>query len=400
MMDKFTKLHLTDHQFKVFLPTQKGDIKSQVINCINQLNSYLDSAKYNKRYVVRQNYFVSVNINSEFEEAQKIILSLSNDFFGLSIPLSVISQPPLADDIIVVAEYLILPGLENDDIEYKKIDDTPYIVAQNDIGSYIIAAGIGKIISISDIYNQATYSFEIMEQILKNENLNFSDIIRQWNYIENIVGYTSNMQHYQIFNDVRSTYYEKSDFVNGYPAATGIGMNCGGVIIDFIAFKPANSTRIIPIHSPVQVNAHQYSINVLDKYACTVGSNPTTPKFERAKVVINDSMGILFVSGTAAIKGELSYNQNNIEVQTQMTVDNVQKLVEFDNLKKHNILDCYEIIPHEYRVYIKRKEDYFVAKNIIDKTIGNVPVLYLMADICRQELLIEIEAVYTLMLKE
>ena len=39
-MDKLTKVHLTDHQFKVFLPKEKGNIKTQIINSGIEYSEY------------------------------------------------------------------------------------------------------------------------------------------------------------------------------------------------------------------------------------------------------------------------------------------------------------------------------------------------------------------------
>ena len=88
-----------------------------------------------------------------------------------------------------------------------------------------------------------------------------ADYNQQWNYIENIVGTFTDSesevvkQNYQQFNDVRSQYYGRSDFSQGYPAATGIGMNTGGVVIDFIALHPAPGQIILPLSNPRQIDA-------------------------------------------------------------------------------------------------------------------------------------------------
>jgi hypothetical protein len=72
-----------------------------------------------------------------------------------------------------------------------------------------------------DIYENSNMAFTLMEKILNAENLNFSNIVRQWNYIEGITHIPDkrqNHQHYQIFSDLRSDYYNKNKFIHGYPS--------------------------------------------------------------------------------------------------------------------------------------------------------------------------------------
>ena len=45
------------------------------------------------------------------------------------------------------------------------------------------------------------------------------------------------------------------------------------------------------------------------------------------------------------------------------------------------------------RVYIKRQEDYAKAKAICEARLGEVPTIYAVADVCRPDLLVEIEGI-------
>lgn len=131
----------------------------------------------------------------------------------------------------------------------------------------IFIAGLGVASENTDILKQSTVAFESLEAILKAEDFVFSNIIRNgttskklW---KNVSHNNTISQHYQIFNDVRSKYYQKSDFTHGYPAATGIGQAFGGVIIDAIAIKTKDEKSIIPIKSPLQLDAYSYTKEVL-----------------------------------------------------------------------------------------------------------------------------------------
>jgi len=45
------------------------------------------------------------------------------------------------------------------------------------------------------------------------------------------------------------------------------------------------------------------------------------------------------------------------------------------------------------RVYIKRQEDYAVVRDLCQARLGETPVVYTVADVCRPELLVEIEGI-------
>jgi len=242
---------------------------------------------------------------------------------------------------------------------------------------------------------QSIDAFEQMHNILLVENMDFSNVVRQWNYIENIIGYSSNNQHYQIFNDVRSAFYGQSHFRHGYPAATGIGMETGGVIIDFIALREKSNTSVNPLKSPVQNDAHQYSREVLAHNEKDQVAAETTPKFERAKAIVTNNKCFIYVSGTAAIKGQHSFSSNDVSAQTRLTLDNIIQLVSIENLKNNNInFLSSNLTPSYLRVYIKNISDYFKVKDICESYVENIPVIYLKADICRPELLVEIEGMF------
>ena len=216
------------------------------------------------------------------------------------------------------------------------------------------------------------------------------DIVRQWNYIGNITQHRDGRQNYQEFNDARSVYYRKGSWPNGYPAATGIGASCDGIIVGCIAYK--SSGGIYPVNNPLQIAAHEYSKAVLvDNNEDAVKS---TPKFERAKLIEISDLAVCFVSGTAAIRGEDSMEADSADLQTIQTIENIEYLVSRENLVKYGCkpLDLHYL---NLRVYIKNAEDYEEVKSIVKARYPDVPAIYTVADVCRPELLVEIEGILT-----
>ena len=135
-----------------------------------------------------------------------------------------------------------------------------------------------------------------------------------------------------------------------------------------------------PIDNPIQVPAHRYSGKVLAQGSEAVR---TTPKFERGRL-LRDTV---FISGTAAIKGEDSELSTDPVLQTRAAIDVVEHLIEPGNICP----GCRRFRFDALRVYIKHEED----TDLIARTVRNhwkgVPVHFMVADICRPELLLEIE---------
>jgi len=376
------------------IPKKGTTINEQLDNCYLQLSQYLETHNLKKSNIIKQTIFTSDTENVGFLKNKKLILDFSRKFFNVFIPTCIVPQPPL-NNALVAFEISIIPEGEHAEIIRKKIGNLEYIVVQTTKSTQIIACGLGSEKETTDIYLQSIDAFEQMHNILLVENMDFSNVVRQWNYIENIIGYSSNNQHYQIFNDVRSAFYGQSHFRHGYPAATGIGMETGGVIIDFIALREKSNTSVNPLKSPVQNDAHQYSREVLAHNEKDQVAAETTPKFERAKAIVTNNKCFIYVSGTAAIKGQHSFSSNDVSAQTRLTLDNIIQLVSIENLKNNNInFLSSNLTPSYLRVYIKNISDYFKVKDICESYVENIPVIYLKADICRPELLVEIEGMF------
>ena len=125
----------------------------------------------------------------------------------------------------------------------------------------------------------------------------------------------------------------------------------------------------------------------------------TTPKFERGKIVFTPENIDIYVSGTAAILGELTIEQHDIESQTVTTIENILELVSMENLK-NNISDDLKTridslpdpLPFSnVRAYVKHISDIETVRKICNRYFGDCPMIILKADICRNNLLVEIE---------
>jgi len=76
-------------------------------------------------------------------------------------------------------------------------------------------------------------------------------------------------------------------------------------------------------------------------------------------------------------------------------VDNIEALISEANLSRHG-LPGFGAALHSLavaRVYIKRAEDYASIRAVCENRLGQVPVTYTLADVCRPQLLVEIEGI-------
>ncbi len=311
--------------------------------------------------------FVSPEDQQCYIDCREVITSVISERYGERAPVwSLISQPPFGYSMI--AELWWEENIV--DIDHKRVGSIPYITVQEDGVRRVMVGGLQSSLSNS-IGEQSREVCDTIVQIAECEGLEIDDIVRQWNYIEQITSSDSEGQHYQLFNDARSELYNSCEWQRGYPAATGIGATYGGVVID-VDFVVGE--RVTPIDNELQVSAHKYSKGVL------IGEhdNRSTPKFERAKLVGD----LLYISGTAAIRGEESLVGVDAAEQTRITLSNIDELLRAS--------ECGNI--SSLRVYIKHRDDYPQIREVVESYAPN-QAIYLFADICRDELLMEIEAI-------
>jgi enamine deaminase RidA (YjgF/YER057c/UK114 family) len=285
------------------------------------------------------------------------------------LPASVVTQPPCGPERVALQAAV----LDRPDPEVRVFRESlsghPYTVVEGGGGRQLYAADVSS-------GDGPVGAFDLMAAILDRERLDFGDVVRQWSYIERVLDVDGSLQRYQAFNDARTLAYARSEFPAGYPAATGIGQIAGGVVLEFIALEAPPGSSVAPVSNPKQVDAHRYSGGVL--IGEPAGGEKTAPKFERAKRVSRQDGDVLFVSGTAAIVGEESVALGDVAAQTAITVENIGVLTDGEGLS-------------HLRAYLKREEDLPAVRRICEEAWGPIPALYVKADVCRDELLVELE---------
>lgn len=342
-------------------------------------------------YIIQLTFFGSPSDNNEYTEQLNLIRERAKSVFKDQMPLiSYVAQKPLTGGLILEAG--ILSDFEGK-INYKSNEGIYYIETESNINKSLIINILPSNIH-NNIKAQSEEVFTRLENILHTEGYDIDSIVRQWNYIERITDFEGEYQHYQSFNDARSHFYSKAHWDNGYPAATGIGTQHGGIMVNVIAAMPKKENyRYIPLNNKLQVPAYDYSQDVLLGAEDKIFKEKTTPKFERAKAVTDGRQEIVYVSGTAAIRGEDSLSNMGVEEQTRITIENIKYLISKENLNKAGINTTADCSIDMLRVYLKNAGDTQLVKDYMDNLFAAIPVSYLLADICREELLIEIEGI-------
>ncbi|MGD2034549.1 MAG: hypothetical protein PVF73_05795 [Bacteroidales bacterium] len=383
---------------RVFIKPDKGEgFDGEIESCFEKIQEKSRSGK-GTAVTIQLSFFVRSKSKEDFLLSRKKISAFLNEKFDNIPAYSVIAQPP-ADNLLVSVELTLLENMgSNTTVACKAIRDVPYTVIRSVQGKEIYAAGITSENPNDNLRDQVEDSYKLMNDVLTEESMSFSDIVRQWNYVEEIVSLHRNgersVQNYQVLNDIRSFYYSQSEFTNGFPAATGIGMNYGGVLIEFYAVKPLENVKILPVKNPNQVDAYNYSQKVLIGNSFMKLQEKTTPKFERAKFISLNGHKNIFISGTASIHNEKTIGLNDVRKQTVVTIDNISNLVSLENLVRSGFNKGRETLTYLFlRIYVKNEADMPVVKEICNNYFEGIQVSYLIADICRDDLLVEIEGV-------
>jgi hypothetical protein len=201
---------------------------------------------------------------------------------------------------------------------------------------------------------------------------------RIWNYLPRITELENGAERYQLFNQGRKRAFAASGYTlsDGAPAACALGTQVGVLQVAILAGIRSS----IAIENPRQVSSYHYP----KQY----GAEP--PIFSRAAWLHQPSgKDILFVSGTASIVGHETLHAGDPAEQTNEAIRNIRAVLHAANEKAAANLWTLEGLAG--CVYIRHATDYPVVKRLM-LGFGMQNFCYVQADICRQDLLLEIEA--------
>lgn len=205
---------------------------------------------------------------------------------------------------------------------------------------------------------------------------------RIWNYIPDINAVPAGLENYRRFCRGRSLAFEKHfgrDFEQRLPAASGVGALRGPLALAFLA----GTTAPRHFENPQQIPAFHYP----PEYG------PRAPSFSRATVVAEATRGTqLYISGTAAIRGHATVAPHDLERQVACTVENLNLIGTAAGAGRMMGGPDWS---RQFKVYLRHAADLEPAQAQLQRVLlqREDRVSYLQADLCRADLLVEIEAV-------
>jgi enamine deaminase RidA (YjgF/YER057c/UK114 family) len=222
---------------------------------------------------------------------------------------------------------------------------------------------------------QTWHMLERAEHILQQQGASYHDVIRTWFYLDDILSW------YDEFNKIRNAKYRSFGIMPGpgnenllLPASTGIrGNNFQGSYGTFDLFAAIGPQKFRP-------EVRQLS-NTGQKDAFCYGS-----AFSRGALVCEDDISLFQLSGTAAIDEEgKSLYPDDIRSQIDCTFDKIEELLGQEGGRLSDICAA--------TVFVKRSDDVPVFwKMAVARGLDSFPAICVVTDICREELLFEIDA--------
>ncbi|RVU46570.1 chorismate transformation enzyme, FkbO/Hyg5 family [Rubrivivax rivuli] len=207
-------------------------------------------------------------------------------------------------------------------------------------------------------------------------------VLRLWNYLPRINADGGGLERYRQFNIGRQQAFIDAghDAFEGAPAACALGTAgevASGLSIRFLAGRVAPR----PVDNPRQVPAYRYS----------TAYGPRAPTFSRAALAeAGGGRVLLLVSGTASIVGEHTVHEGDVVAQTQETLRNLQAVI--DSAHRGGSAR-YTLADLQPTVYVRHASDAAVVQAVLAQAVpawAQAPCV--QADICRANLLVEIEA--------
>jgi chorismate lyase/3-hydroxybenzoate synthase len=207
-------------------------------------------------------------------------------------------------------------------------------------------------------------------------------LARIWNYVPaiNETG-PGGLENYRAFCQGRSLAFERqygATFKSIVPAASAVGCKAPALTVVFAA----SATAPRNVENPLQIPAYDYPREY----------GPRAPSFARASIVSHEQRATVFISGTAAIRGHATVAPDGIAEQLTCALENLAEISRACGLSAS--LGRGGGSRRHFKVYVRRAEDLSLVAATLDTQLleRGDQVVYLLADICRRPLLVEIEA--------
>ena len=195
-------------------------------------------------------------------------------------------------------------------------------------------------------------------------------VLRVWNYLTAINDGEGDAERYKRFCNGRARGMGNA-FGEGFPAATAIGHLDRRPLLQ--VYLLASTQPGLRVENPRQVSAWRYPRQY----------GPTPPSFARAMRL--PGADALAISGTAAVIGHASAHHDDLQAQLEETLANLEALLSSAGMPAG--FDTHSPL----KAYVRHPADARAVRDFFRQRLPGVPALLLHGDICRSELLVEID---------
>ncbi len=259
--------------------------------------------------------------------------------------------------------------------EVSGVNVTPIHVNDRVVGKcyedeYARYAVLGNLVPFSVAQSrliQTSEVFELMETALTQVGMDFSQVVRTWFYNDRI------LEWYGEFNQARDAFFRSREvFDRLVPASTGVGScNRHGSVLMARAFAiqpKSDRVRVQAVASPLQCPALDYRSS-----------------FSRAVEISHPAYHQLMISGTASIHpGGATAHVGDIEKQIDLSMEVVAKILQSRAMSWQDSVRAV--------IYLKEKSYAHAFLGYCkEHSLQQLPYVMVQSDICRDDLLFEIE---------
>ena len=369
----------------VAVPRRGTTLRQQVANALRALQEIMSDERV-QGSVVQQAVFAA---EGNLDDCRQIV----HEHCGRELPAtSYIAQPPCGGVSLAIEAIAVGP---HGNVEIDRVSEQLVIVRYDGI-AWAHCAPVVPQPSPSDVYECTTKALEQLRVLLGDVGVGFDNVLRTWFYVGGILDEQGDVSCYQEFNRARADFFRNISFIDSqklkagrgrdYPASTGIGAEGQGIALSAIAVAShLKEVVAVSLENPRQTSAYAYDSN----------HGSSNPRFSRAVALSCGTHATIFISGTASIIRSETHHLHDVIAQTHETLDNIASLISEENLQRHGLpglgtpLQGLGLV----HVYLKRSADYAAVRTVCQKRLGDLPVIYTVADVCRSDLLVEIEGI-------
>ena len=207
--------------------------------------------------------------------------------------------------------------------------------------------------------------------IAQTRDAGYPHLLRLWHHVAGINAIEEGRERYKRFCEGRHNAFADAGYAlaNDLPAASAVGMSGEkGLVIYYLAGRRPG----VQLENPRQVAAYRYPPQYGRK----------SPSFSRATVFED----VVFVSGTSSVLGHETVHAGDVDAQLEETLRNVEAVLQQTG---GGLGDLAAV-----KTYVRRAADYErIASRLGAALPATCARIYLEADICRADLLLEIEGV-------